>query len=151
MEARSWRFLTLVALSSAAAFPRICASAQQVAQPFYLERGVYETQSSAPMVLIIREIIARRGDGTTVFIEPGLTENSTQPAPHTLRKLIKMDGSAVWLVDTLHLKTTWPNMSEEAKTVSRQVSWALPTCGVDERKIVGREMIAGQNTIVHVE
>lgn len=152
MQARSWRLSSLIALSCAAAFLRICASAQQVAQPFYLERGVYETQSSAPMVLIKREIIARRGDGTTVFIEPGLTENGAQVAPAPLRKLIEMDGSAVWLLDALRLKTTWPKMErQEAAMVIRQISRPLRNCGVDEGKIVGHETVAGQDTIVFVD
>jgi len=104
------------------------------------------------MVLINREIIARRGDGTTVFIEPGLTENGAQPAPAILRKLIQMDGSAVWLLDALHLKTTWPKMErQEAAMVIRQVSRPLRNCGVQERKIIGHETVAGQDTIVFVE
>jgi hypothetical protein len=119
------------------------------AQPFYLERGLYEHQVSGALSMFKKEVVARRSDGTTALIEyEGLNKLPGGTGLPAMRKLTFPDGSEVWLVDQFHLRSSWPKMnSAGAVNVVARVSHPKPNCGMSESAVLGHDNVAGQQTL----
>jgi len=108
-------------------------------RPFYLERGSYHIGTTGQDVMFAHDVVARRGDGATVYI------TFLKEGP-SLRKVILPDTSSTWLVDSVRAKTTWPAGSDEASGVIASVTSPQPDCRVGSR-ITGRAMVSGQATL----
>jgi hypothetical protein len=114
------------------------------ARPFYLERAVYENLPSNKLAVFMREVLARRSDGTTAYIEI-----HQRPAFPPLRKVNMVDGSAVWLLDDLRAKTSWPETSNPPERLNIEIPRLKPLrdCGL-QQTLAGHDSVSGQRTAV---
>lgn len=87
----------------------VTARAQSV-QPFVLQRLVQTPDANGNLAFHKTELIARRSDGATAYVESVGPQGSTA----TVRKLTYLDGTSLSLFDSLKLKTTWKPMSNSA-------------------------------------
>jgi hypothetical protein len=63
-----------------------------------------------------------------------------------MRKVIMIDGSTVWLLDDLRIKSSWPEMtSSDARTELALIANHDPDCGADKSHIAAREYLQGHS------
>jgi hypothetical protein len=123
-----------------------------VAQPFYLERESYERNQGGALSMYSRQIVARSTDGTTAIVDYSALDKLPPGVrfPPT-RKVIKIDGSAVWMLDDLRIKVWWPKMtSGDAKTELALMANHDPDCGADKSRITAREYLKGHSSVAVV-
>jgi hypothetical protein len=123
-----------------------------VTQPFYLEREAYERNQGGALSMYARDVIARSADGRTALVEhSGLDKLPAGVQFPPMRKVIMIDGSAVWLLDDLRIKSLWPKMtSSDAKTDLALMANHDPDCGADKSHIMAREYLKGHRAVVVV-
>ena len=117
-------------------------------QPFHLERGLYQRDGTGKLTVFRREVLARRADGSTAFVEV----DAYPPKLISTRKVTMLDGSATWVVDAFQIKTSWSSMVlDEAKTLVSRIRTTRGDCGLQASDIVGYEMIQGQRVVVALQ
>jgi hypothetical protein len=133
-------------------FPGLRQVRGAVAQPFYLERASYERNQSGALSMYGRRITARRTDGTTAIVEYSAVDKFPTGVqfPPT-RRVISLDGSAVWLLDASRVRVSWPKMtSGEARAELQLMANRDPDCGANKSHIAARESLNGHSTVVVV-
>lgn len=91
--------------------------ADSTVTPFVFQAQIYLYGNNAPGELYKTLTVARRSDGTMVYI------NSMGPLSKGLysRKIKYMDGGVVSLVDALRIKESWPPRSDEDTAFHRKM------------------------------
>jgi hypothetical protein len=123
-----------------------------VAQPFYLERASYERNQEGALSMYSRQVIARSADGRTALVDYSALDKLPSGVRFPpMRKVIMIDGSSVWLLDDLRIKTPWPKMtSSEARGELALMANHDPDCGADKSHIVAREYLKGHSAVAVV-
>jgi hypothetical protein len=109
---------------------------------------MYEVNDAGVEETIGRQVLARRADRSTAYIEH---DGFGLMPPR--RTVTLADGSVVWLIDSLAVKVTWPKQTlEEARSVGARVSHPNPSpdCGFQAKDVVGHELIMGEETVIYL-
>ena len=162
-------------MAKRSSFPRICISAAAVlvacfgvskyprhlqlqlvraavTQPFYLERAAYERNQDGVLSMYARRVIARSADERTALVEHSALDKLPAGVQFpAMRKVIMIDGSTVWLLDDLRIKTSWPKMtSSDARVELALMANHDPDCGADKSHITARAYLKGHSAVVVV-
>ena len=120
--------------------------AQVKAAPFYLERSVFMDGSSGNLSAVGNEITARRSDGATCSVR---LFGPLVPGQY-VRELTFADGTHVYAIDAIRVKTTMPPLSEaELEVMRARFTAAPPDCGIHEpNKLLRHDRLGGQSVVV---
>ena len=120
------------------------------AQAFYLERAEYERNQDGVLSMYNLHVIARSVDGRTAIVDHSALDKVPAGVrfPPT-RKVIMPDGTAVWLLDDLRLKSSWPKMtSSDARAELELMANHDVSCG--KNSPIAREYLKGHPVLAAV-
>jgi hypothetical protein len=142
----------LVACFGVSKYPQLELVRAAVTQPFYVEREAYERNQDGVLSMYARHVIARSGDGRTALVEHSALDKLPAGVQFpAMRKVIMIDGSAVWLLDDLRIRSSWPKMtSSDARVELGLMANHDPDCGADKSHITAREYLKGHSAVVVV-
>lgn len=122
----------------------IKAYAQISATPFVAETDVYEFRSHPQGNLFLKQVVARRSDGSTAEVT---TKGPIWSA--SMRKVTFMSGSTVSVFDFISAKTTFQMKPQELAVLKQKLTNSPVDCIYrGDAQIIDRQILFGQQFIV---
>jgi hypothetical protein len=123
----------------------IKAYAQITATPFVAETDFYEFRSNPQGNLFLKQVVARRSDGSTAQV--------TSRGPiwsASMRKVTFMNGSTVAAFDFVSARTSFQMKPQELAALKEKLTNSPVDCAYrNDEQIIDRQRLFGQEFIVH--
>ena len=120
----------------------IKAYAQVTATPFVAETDVYEFRSNPQGSLFLKQVVARRSDGSTAEV---ITK---EPINVSMRRVTFMNGSTIHAFDFISAKTSLQMKPQELAELKQRLTNPPMNCVYFDAQIIDRQRLFGQEFIV---